>query len=145
WIALRHFGARAAVLTAILGALLGVSLQFARETTEATPTALFWALSIALLLEAVRRDRLWLWVGAGVAGGFSIYFYPTGRLWAALALFLCLYLFVRLGRGRRRAVLAGAAAAGLAALLTVGPFLAYSLVHPDQLLSRAREVSVFFD
>src|SRR5262249_49625642 len=50
WIALRHFGLRVAVLTGILGALLGVSLQFARELTVATPTALLWTLSVGFFL-----------------------------------------------------------------------------------------------
>ena len=145
WIAMRPFGARSAVLTAILAAFLGVSLQFARETTEATPTALLWALSIAFFLEAARHGRLWAWAGAGVAGGLSFYFYPTGRLWAGLALSLCLYFVVRLGSGRRGSVLAGSAATGLAALLTVGPFLASILVHPEQFLGRAHEVSIFYD
>jgi hypothetical protein len=142
WIALRHFGARAAVLTAILGAVLGVSLQFARETDEATPTALLWAVSIALFLEAAREGRAWAWVGAGIAGGLSIYFYPQGRLWGVLAVALCVYFFVRLS-ARRRNVVAGSVAAGLAALLTVGPFFANILVHPNLFLLRARQTSIF--
>jgi hypothetical protein len=145
WIALRHIGPRAAVLTAIIGAVLGVSLQFARETDEATPTALLWALSIAFFLEAARRGRLWAWVGAGIAGGLSIYFYPEGRLWGVLAVVLCLYFFVRLGRARRLDVVVGAVAAGLAALLTAGPFFANILVHPNLFFLRARQTSIFSD
>jgi len=74
------------------------------------------AISIALFLEAAREGRLWAWAGAGAAGGLSIYFYPQGRLWGALAIVLCLYYFVRLGTGRRINIVAGSFAAGLAAL-----------------------------
>jgi hypothetical protein len=38
-----------------------------------------------------RRGKDWAWIGAGLAGGFSVYFYPTGRLWALLATGFCLY------------------------------------------------------
>lgn len=145
WIALRHFGPRAAVLTALLGVVLGVSLQFARQTDEATPTAFLWAVSIALFLEAAREGRLWAWAGAGVAGGLSIYFYPQGRVWGALAVVLCLYFFVRLGSARRVNVLVGSLAAGLAAVLAVGPFFANIRVHPDLFFLRARQTSVFSD
>ena len=31
----------------------------------------------------------------GIAGGMSIYFYPSGRLWAVVAALWCVYLFIR--------------------------------------------------
>lgn len=143
WIALRHFGYRVALLTAILGAPLGVMLQFSRETTEAAPTALCWALSIAFLLEAARTGATWPWVAAGIAGAFSVYFYPSGRLWFVLAAVACVYLGLAAGRERRLAVLGGATAAALAAFMTVGPFLANIRLHPGEFTLRARQVSVF--
>ena len=142
-IAYRNFGHRMALLTAVLGSALAVMLQFSRETTEATPTALCWALSIAFLLEAGRRGGTWPWLAAGVAGGLSLYFYPSGRLWVVLAGLVCLYLVARAGRGYRRVALAGGALTTLATLLTLGPFLANAAVHPDEVFRRTRQVSVF--
>lgn len=144
WIALRHFNARVALLTAILGSTLAVSLQFARETTEATPTALFWALSIAFFLEARRRGGTWPWVVAGISGGLSLYFYPSGRLWVVLATLVCVYFVVAAGAGRR-VVAPGIGAAALAALLTIGPFIANARAFPGQAFLRAGQTSVFSD
>ena len=142
-IAYRNFGHRMALLTAVLGSALGVMLQFSRETTEATPTALCWALSVAFLLEAGRRGGTWPWVAAGIAGALSLYFYPSGRLWLVLAALVCPYLVVRAGSTYRRAALAGTTATALAALLTLGPFLANAAVNPDEVFRRAGQVSVF--
>jgi hypothetical protein len=145
WIAFRHFGHRMALLTAVLGTALGVMLQFSRETTEAAPTALCWALSVAFLLEAARTGGTWPWVAAGIVGGLSLYFYPGGRLWLVLAAVVCVYVVVRAGPARRWAALAGAASTGLAALLTLGPFLANVRLHPGEFALRARQVSIFSD
>ena len=142
-IAYRNFGHRMALLTALLGSAMGVMLQFSRETTEATPTALLWALSIAFLLEAGRCGGTWPWLAAGVAGGLSLYFYPSGRLWLVLGGLVCLHLVLRTSRGRRGAAVAGAGATALATLLTLGPFIANAAVHPDEFLRRTRQVSVF--
>jgi hypothetical protein len=142
-IAYRNFGHRMALLTAVLGSALGVMLQFSRETTEASPTALCWALSVAFLLEAGRRGGTWPWVAAGIAGALSLYFYPSGRLWLVLAALICPYLVLRAGSMYRRAALAGTTATALAALLTLAPFLANAVRYPDEALRRADQVSVF--
>ena len=143
WIAFRHFGTRVAILTGILAAFLAVSLQFARETTEATETALLWTLSIGFLLEAARRSRPWLWICFGLTGGLSIYFYPSGRLWAPLAAAACGYLILWT-RGRRRwEIVEGTALAAIAALMAVGPFFANIAITPDQLSQRAQQTSIF--
>ena len=142
WIGFRHFGARFGLLTAVLAATLGLSLQFARETTEATPTALLWAASVALLLEAARSGRTWPWVAAGVTGALSVYFYPTGKAWFALAAAVCAHVALQ-GARRRRQVLAGTVALAAGALATVGPFLANVATHPGELTLRARQTSVF--
>ena len=143
WIGFRHFGPRMGVLTAILAATLGLSLQFARETTEATPTALLWAVSIALLLEGASRGRLWAWTAAGMTGALSVYFYPTGRLWFLVGGAFCIYVVLRAGVGRRWPAVAGTVAVALGALAIVGPFLANAAAHPGQLTLRARQTSVF--
>lgn len=143
WLAFRHFGSRVAILTGVLGAVLAVSLQFARETTEATQTALLWTLSIAFFLEAARRSRPWLWVASGVSGALSIYFYPTGRLWAVLAAGMCGYMFLWTRGARRLDTVTGTGLMAIAAAMTVSPFFANIALNPDQLSQRAQQTSIF--
>ncbi len=141
WTGIRHFGWRAGLLTGAIFSTLGVALQFSRETTEAAPTATLWTLSAALFLEAARTGKAWAWIGGGVAGGASVYFYPTGRLWVVLAAFFCLYLLLR-GPQRRR-VAAGVFLAALAALAIASPFLMHVWQVPNELTIRAHETSIF--
>jgi 4-amino-4-deoxy-L-arabinose transferase-like glycosyltransferase len=144
WIGIRHFGYRVGVLAGGLLAVLGIALQFARETTEATPTALLWTLSAAAFLEAVRRGRSLAWILAGLTGGFSIYFYPTGRMWGALAALFCVYLLIHGLGGRRWRIFRGAALAALAALIISAPyFLRASENHWYTFTVRAQQTSIF--
>jgi hypothetical protein len=143
WIGIRHFGWRVGLLAGGLLAVLAVALQFSRETSESGVTAMLWALSVACFLEAARTGRAWAWIGAGFAGGFSLYFYPTGRLWAVLAAAYCLYLLAHGLGGRRPAVLRGVALAALATLLIASPFLLNGIAHPDTITLRAQETSIF--
>lgn len=144
WIGIRHFGYRVGVMAGGLLAVLGIALQFGRETTEATPTALLWTLSVAGLLEAARRGRSAAWIFAGIAGGLSIYFYPTGRMWPALAALFSLYLLIHGVGGRRLNVACGVSAAAIAALLVVAPFLLRSAAtNWESFTVRARMTSIF--
>ena len=101
WIGTRHFSWRVALLAGILAATSGVVLQFSRLTTESGPTATLWLLSLALMFEGARGGRILPWTLAGFAGGFSLYFYPTGRVWALLAVLCGGYLLVRWIAARR--------------------------------------------
>ncbi len=144
WIGMRHFGYRVGVIAGAISAVLGVALQFSRETSEATPTALLWTVSAASFLEAARRGTPAAWILAGLAGGFSMYFYPTGRMWPALAALFCLYLFAH-GLGVRRvAIVRGVVLAALASLLAGSPYLLRASENNWEIfLTRARYVSVF--
>lgn len=141
WTGIRHFGWRAGLLAGGILSTLGVALQFSRETTEAGPTATLWALAAAFFLEAARSGKAWAWIGAGIAGGASVYFYPTGRLWAVLAAFFCLYLLLR-GPQRGR-VAAGVFLTTIAALAIASPFLLHVWEVPNELTIRAHETSIF--
>lgn len=143
WLGSRHFGLRVGLLAGALLSVLAVALQFSRETSEAGPTGALWAVSFALLLEGARRGRAYAWIGAGLAGGLSIYFYPTGRLWVVVAALFCLYLLVH-GLGvNRLTILRGCALTGIAALLAVSPFIAYNVRHPGVFEQRAKETTIF--
>jgi hypothetical protein len=146
WIGMRHFGWRVGLMAGGLLSVLAVALQFSRETTEATPTAALWAISAALFLEAARTGRTWAWIGAGMSGGLSLYFYPSGRLWAVLAALWCAYLFVHGLGGRRLSILRGIVLAAVAALIVMGPYLSHVTETPQAFQTftlRANETSIF--
>jgi hypothetical protein len=146
WMGIRHFGYRVGVLAGGLLAVLGIALQFARETTEATPTAMLWTLSAAAFLEAARRGKSLSWVVAGLTGGFSLYFYPTGRMWAAVAGLFCLYLLVHGLGGRRWRIFRGAVLAAVAALAISAPYLLRAAENNWYTFTiRARQTSIFAD
>jgi len=143
-LAIRHFGWRAGVFSGALLSVMGAALMFSRETTEAGPTATLWTISAACFLEAARRGRALAWIGAGLAGGMSFYFYPTGRLWAALAVLFGCYLLVRgLPDVSRIRILRGLALAALASLCAVSPFLYQVSRTPGEFTVRARETTIF--
>lgn len=142
WIGVKHFGIRVGLLAGGLLAVLGVALQFSRETTEAAPTAMLWTISMAFMLEAVRTGRAAAWIGAGMAGGAGLYFYPSGRSWLLFAVAFFAYLGVR-GIGVPRRLLAlRMGLCLLAAAVVMAPFLSYGLRHPDVLYKRATETTV---
>lgn len=143
WIGIRHFNMRVGLLAGAILSMLAISLQFARETSEAGPTATLWATSVALFLEAARRGRTWAWVCAGVTGAFAIYFYPSGRLWAVVAVVFCLYLLVHGLGGKRFGILRGTVLAALAAIMVAGPFLLLGSQRPEILTGRAEQTSIF--
>ena len=122
---------------------LGVMLQFSRETTEATPTA--------LLLGAERRVP-----ARGRAARWDVAVGRGGYRRRPLALLLSERPALARPRGARLPVprrsrglavperrAAGATATALAALLTLGPFLATPPSTPTRFSLRARQVSVF--
>lgn len=119
-IGLRNFGWRIGLLAGALLSLMGIALQFSRVTTEATVTALCWTASLACFYEAARSGKLWAWAAAGILGGLSIYFYPSGRMWALFAVGWCLYLLIR-GPHRGRVAL-GVALAAVGSLVAVAPY-----------------------
>ena len=139
----RNFGWFAGLAAGGLYAFWGAGLMFARENTEAGPTALLWTVAAGLLLEAARTNRLLAWVGAAVAGGLSIYFYPPGRVFVPFYLLVASALVVGAGRGFRRRALAAAALGLVAYLVTVAPFAAAMQREPGEFTIRARETTIF--
>jgi hypothetical protein len=142
-VVVRHFGWRAGLLAGTLLSFMGGAIQFSRVTTVAAPTQTLWALSAAGFLEAARRGRAWTWGLAGLAGGLSIFFYPTGRLWCLIAVPFCVVVLWRAARGTRARAAAGIAFAAFAALVGAGPFLVGSVKNPGEFTVRARETTVF--
>jgi 4-amino-4-deoxy-L-arabinose transferase-like glycosyltransferase len=146
WIGIRHFGHRVGLIAGGLFAVLGVALQFSRETTEATPTAMLWTLSAATLFEATRCGRPSSWILAGLLGGTSIYFYPTGRLWWPFAGLYSIYLLAHGLRVPRHSILRGAVLAAVASLIVASPYLyRVSERNFEFFTLRARQTSIFLE
>lgn len=143
WLGVRNFGPRIGLATAALSAVLAVYLQFSRITGIAAPTAVLWTLGLAFFLEAARRGRAWAWIGSGLAGGLSIYFYPSGRLWAVFSIVFVVYLLVHGLGGRRWGIVFGAALSAFSAIVATAPFLVLSYRAPEVLTLRAQETSIF--
>jgi hypothetical protein len=139
----RHFGWRAGLMSGGILASMGAAIQFSRITTEAQPTQTLWAISAAAFLEAARRGRAWAWAVAGMAGGLSLYFYPTGRLWCLIAIPFGLWLLFKGPRGTRARTAGGLAIAALASFLAVAPFLLIFVGLPEEFTIRAKETTVF--
>jgi hypothetical protein len=133
WIGWRNFGPRVGLLAAAFATGLQISLQYSRLITEAGPTALLWTLSIGGFLEGARTGRAWAWALAGLAGGMSLYFYPSTRLWAVGAAATSLVLLVFL---RDRRVLLGIGLAATACLVAALPFLVHLSQHPEEIAAR---------
>ncbi|HTS02477.1 MAG TPA: glycosyltransferase family 39 protein [Thermoanaerobaculia bacterium] len=142
-LAVRNFGWRAGLLAGTLLSFMGGAIQFSRVTTEATPTQTLWALSAAGFLEAARRGRAWAWGLAGCAGGLSIFFYPTGRLWCLFAIPFSIAVLWKASRDTRARTAAGIAFAALAAVVAAGPFLVGVFDNPGEFTVRARETTIF--
>ena len=145
WTGARNWNWRVSLIAGAAYALTGVALQFARETSEAGPTAALWAMSVALLLEGARNGRTLAWIGAGLAGGFSLYFYPSGRIWALLALFVGTLWLVRWAAARDgewRRLLRGLVMAAVASLAVCAPFFAQMKLFPHEFALRFAETSV---
>lgn len=146
WIGARQWSWRVGLLAGVVAASTGVILQFSRLTTEAGPTATLWLLSLGLMLEGARRGRSLPWALAGMTGGFGLYFYPTGRVWALLATLIGIYLLVRwlvAKRGETVALARGLGLAAISALVIATPYLAWIVAHPHELTLRYVQTTVF--
>lgn len=144
WIGVRHFGLRVGVIAGFVMATTGLALQYSRVTGEASQTVFLWVLSLALFLEGARSGRSLAWIGAGLAGGFSFYFYPTGRMWAPLAAMAGIYLLARWWAARQggmEPLVRGLTLAAVASLAILAPFAAQYMRFPHEFALRYQETS----
>ena len=148
----RHmWGRRMAFLSAALLATYDYHIHYSRLGTNNVWDPLFavltfWALDVGLTAsdEGRRRQALIL---AGLAMGFSAYFYTGARL---LPVLVAVYLvFYWAQRRWQKGTAAQAGAPGwqlvlvpLAFLVTAGPMLAFALTHPDDYNARINQVGI---
>ncbi|MDQ5824670.1 MAG: glycosyltransferase family 39 protein [Chloroflexota bacterium] len=131
----------------IAGALMAVSplaLQFSRLAGESTPTGTLWAVGFFYMVLAL-RDRKWTdWLLAGLAWGFSLYFYAAGKLIIPMAAALGFYCLVRWRLDFFKRYALGFALLAAAMLITAMPYLIYAAESNFHvIMGRAQETSIF--
>ncbi len=134
---------RVGLVAAALLAVSDFAIQFSRTAGESTITLFTWAVCFYYLYRALQTRRALYYVLSGIAGGFSLYGYASGKL---LPVFLALaagYILLRWGRTGIRRYLPGLALLALAAALTYAPNGLYGLSHTDAFLMRYNGVSIF--
>ena len=117
---------------------------FSRLGLRAIGAPLFAVWTLYLLLDAMRRARdgrpaTARIVLAGFVCGMGFYTYIAYRVTPALVLLVFIYWFLQ----SRRIALRSLAAFTLTAAVTVAPLAFYFVRHPDALLHRSAEVSIF--
>jgi 4-amino-4-deoxy-L-arabinose transferase-like glycosyltransferase len=128
----------------LLGAaVLSVTLwhvHLSRVGFRAVLLPLFVALTAWQVARGVRTGRRRHWLAAGVLYGLSFYTYNAARF---TPLALGIFLFVVVVLQRRALPMRGIVLASIAAAVIVAPLAAYALGHPDVVLGRPGQVSIF--
>ncbi|HEX8600267.1 MAG TPA: glycosyltransferase family 39 protein [Chloroflexia bacterium] len=138
------WGARAGLIAGALLAVSPLALQFSRLAGESTPTGTLWAVGFFYMVLAL-RDRKWTdWLLAGLAWGFSLYFYAAGKLIIPLAAALGFYCLVRWRLDFFKRYALGFMLLAAAMLITAMPYLVYAAESNFQvIMGRAQETSIF--
>jgi 4-amino-4-deoxy-L-arabinose transferase-like glycosyltransferase len=137
------FGRRVGLLSA---AVLSVTLwhfHLSRVGFRAVLLPLFIALTVWQGALGWRTGRRRHWLAAGVLYGLSFYTYLPARFTPLALLLFGLYLVVTRPRRDVRRYLAPLAWAGLALLLTLAPLALFTISHPDLVLGRTGQVSIW--
>ncbi|MDQ3705784.1 MAG: glycosyltransferase family 39 protein [Chloroflexota bacterium] len=138
------WGPRAGLIAGALMAVSPLALQFSRLAGESTPTGTLWAVGFFYMVLAL-RDRKWTdWLLAGLAWGFSLYFYAAGKLIIPMAAALGFYCLVRWRLDFFKRYALGFALLAAAMLITAMPYLVYAAESNFQvIMGRAQETSIF--
>ena len=136
------FGRGPALILACLVALSRWSFNFSRIGVSAIPVTLFTFLGAALLLRALRRNRLtdYLWAGLLLGFGFNVYLSFTLFL-IVLSLFLLRRFIANSGLLRQQ--WQGLLVAAMGLLLFLAPLALFALEEPGTFLWRTRAESIF--
>jgi hypothetical protein len=132
------FGHRMALIAAGLMAVAMWGVALSRVGLRFSSVPPFVLVTLYLLWRTLHAGRWRYAVVGGIALGASLYTYPSARLLPLLAVFLCAFEW-RLARKRWPQL-------GLGLLLSAAVFApegVYFLRHPDDLIGRAAQVSVF--
>ena len=136
------FGRGPGLMLAFLVAVSRWSFNFSRIGMFNIPVTLFAFLGIALLLRALRRNRLTDYMWAGLLLGFGYNFYLASTLFLMVVSVFVLRYFIshfRLLRHQWKGLLVAA----MGVLLFLAPLALFSQEEPDIFFRRTRTVSIF--
>ncbi len=137
------FSRRVGLLAAAVLAVTLWHVHLSRVGFRAVTLPLLLALTVWMGARAVRTGRLRLWLAAGALYGLSLYTYTAARFTPfALAVF-ALYLLAIAGPRAFRPHARGIGLAVLAAAVVLAPLAAYTVSHPDVVLGRPDQVSIW--
>lgn len=151
WLVARQlWGARVALVAALLGAVGSWRVSIDRLAFDTGPTTLCTLGAFALFLRAVadvragRRGLPWF-AGAGLAGGLAIYGYYPGRFALPVLAGAAVVLLLAERWGFARRAWPGLALVLIVAALTLVPLGRYAVERPDDFFKRTDQVFLLAD
>ncbi|HLH73768.1 MAG TPA: PA14 domain-containing protein [Chloroflexota bacterium] len=136
------FGWRVGLAAAALLAVSPWHVNFSRMNLDGIWAVTYDALAVYFLVKALRTQRYFNYVLAGVFLGLAANSYYTSYF---LAIVIALYLLFRLvteGAAFLKASLTGLALFTLALLITASPLIQFAILHPSEYGSRIGQVSI---
>jgi 4-amino-4-deoxy-L-arabinose transferase-like glycosyltransferase len=138
------FSRRVGLLSAAVLAVTLWHVHLSRVAFRAILLPLFIALVTWQVARGLRTARRGPWLAAGLIYGLSFYTYNAARFTpVALVAFGFVLLLTQPSIRRRASLWRGLALAAAAALVAGLPLGVYALTHPDAVLSRPGQVSIF--
>ncbi len=137
----RIFNHRTALLAALFLAFLHYHIQFSRLSINNIWDGLFYVLVLGFLWSAWREEKRAYYVLAGLALGFSQFFYASSRVLVAAVLFYLGGLIIR-DWPRFKRSLPDLIIMALVALVIFLPLGLFYLRHPDEFMAPMNRVSL---
>jgi 4-amino-4-deoxy-L-arabinose transferase-like glycosyltransferase/DNA-binding beta-propeller fold protein YncE len=137
---------RAGLLAAALLAISDFAIQASRTAGESTITLFFWTACFYYLYKAVKTRMPLDFVLSGLAGGFSLLGYASGKLLPLFLVPLAVYLLLRWRLTGLRRYLPGLALMAAAAAVVALPNLVFQVTQkPTAFTERYNSVTIFTD
>ena len=137
------FKGRVALIGATLLAVSDVSIHFSHYAAGIEEISACWVACFYFLYKGLRTKRYLDFVWSGLAGGLSLYFYPSSRLIAVLLVMVIGYMAVtRLTFVRDYWTHIGVCV--FAMLIIFAPMLSFTLQKPEIFNARMRDVYITY-
>lgn len=137
------FSRRVGLLAAAVLAVTLWHIHLSRVAFRAVTMPLMTALTIWQGAMAARTGRKRHWLAAGILYGLSLYTYIASRFTPVALGAFGLYVLAGFGPRPLRTHARGVGLAVLAAVIALAPLAVYTARHPDVVLGRPNQVSVF--
>ncbi|MBC7226744.1 MAG: glycosyltransferase family 39 protein [Thermoflexales bacterium] len=137
------FSRRVGLLAAAVLAVTLWHIHLSRVGFRAVTLPMMLAMTLWLGARAVRTGRTRLWLAAGALYGLSFYTYTAARFTPVALGTFGLYILIASGPRTIRPHARGIALAVLATVVVLTPLAAYTVSHPDVVLGRPDQVSIW--